>query len=762
MRFNPDLTSRTENTRQPRMRLWVALLLLLAACGAACSPASTAADGGNAAPLIAQPAQSPLDVADDFLGAWRAGDFAAMYSLISPQSRELYAQGVFSTRYEAVQKDLNLNGLTYALGEVETQGTTAVVHYDMTFDARFFGQIDDTGRVMRLVQTPEGWRVAWTTMDIFDGLVGTARISVESRFPARASIYDRSGNALARDNGSMIVMYSAQQNMRGVDECIDLLARLTLQQRRDLVRLFANYNPETIFYVGEVDTATYAANRQALLDICSISTDLPPTGERTTRAYTGQGALTHVVGYIGRVPGDQLAQYEARGYQASDLVGLSAIEQVYQDTLAGKPDRFLRITEPGGVVLREIKGAEGSPPTPVTLTIDLPLQQIVANAVNDAYNYAAPNWGEVSQGAAAVVLDVNTGAILALFSYPTFNPTIFNPDTRQPDANLIASLAADSRRPLSNKVTGMQYFPGSVFKLVTTAAAASEGVIGLEEEFDCQLQWDGTRYGDLVRDDWRRTDEFEPAGIITMSQALTASCNPFFWEMGARLFQKDPTLFVSYARRLGFGSLIGLPLPEVTGHIVQPDYIGEAINDAIGQGDVQIPPIQLAQLVAAIANGGTLYQPYLVQRVGGADGTPVSFEASPTVIRELGLSDAVMDVIHRGMCDVITDEDLGTAVWVFEGAPYTLCGKTGTAQTSLYPNAWFAAYAPAEDPQIAIVVLSVSSLEGSQVAAPIVRRILDHYFQVEEAPFPRWWNQGPYVPLNEPEGGSLNTTTEGA
>src|SRR5690606_14273111 len=136
----------------------------------------------------------------------------------------------------------------------------------------------------------------------------------------------------------IVVMYSQQQNMRGVDECIDLLARITLQQRKNLVRLFADYNPDSLFYVGEVDSATYAANRQALLDICNITTDTTTAGELTMRTYAGLGALTHVVGYIGRVPGDQLPQYEARGYQASDLVGLAAIEQVYQDTLAGKPD----------------------------------------------------------------------------------------------------------------------------------------------------------------------------------------------------------------------------------------------------------------------------------------------------------------------------------------------------------------------------------------------------------------------------------------
>ncbi len=167
---------------------------------------------------------------------------------------------------------------------------------------------------------------------------------------------------------------------------------------------------------------------------------------------------------------------------------------------------------------------------------------------------------------------------------------------------------------------------------------------------------------------------------------------------------------------------------------------------------MQVTPIQFVALVAGIANGGTVYKPYLIQRIGGLDFTPVSFEAQPEVVSDMGLSEESLAVVKQGMCDVVRDERLGTAYWPFFEAQYTACGKTGTSQTNRYPNAWFVAYAPADNPQIAVLVMSEQSREGSEVAAPIVRRIMDFYFNVEIYGYPSWWFENPYVPLNIPEG----------
>ncbi len=725
--------------------------LLLAGCGGAAS-----ADLGAAAPILVQSPQSPAEVVEDFLEAWNAQDYPAMYALVSPESQELYAFPVFQTTYQNADGALSLSGVTYTIHDTTLQGMTAAVTYDVAIASSGFETIEDAGRTMRLIQKPDGWRVAWSSMDIFDSLAAGARIENAARRDPRGNIYDRDGNLLVEEGGLVYALYVARQNIPNEDECINLLSHVLVRPRFELVRLFGSYNPDTIFLVGDIDPEIYNAEQDALLSTCSVT-----YLERETRRYFGHGAALHVTGYLGQIPADQLDRWLSLGYQAGGLVGLMAVENVYDPVLGGRPERVLRILEPGGAVLRELAGSEGNPPQSVTLTIDRDLQYAAAQAVTDAYSYAEPNWGSRSAGAAAVVLDVNTGAILALVSYPMFDPGIFNPDTYYLNpGDIIASIYTDERRPFTNRVTQQQYAPGSVFKIFTTAAAAEEGLIAPDEIFYCGLEWErGPEFGDTlpIRPDWRKTDGLEETGDITITQALTASCDPFYYEMGARLFsERGHNVLVDYSQRMGLGAPVGLEplLSEAPGNLAPPNSVEEAINNAIGQGNVQIPPIQMAVAVAAVANGGTLYQPYLVQQVGGQDGGEPTFEAAPIVVRDTGLSDETLQIIHDGMCQVTVDTTLGTAWGAFENTNYWACGKTGTAQTArIEPHAWFVAFAPRENPEIAVVVMVENSREGSEVAAPIARRIIDAYLGEPYNNYPPWW-QDPYEELNIPVGGT--------
>jgi penicillin-binding protein 2 len=239
--------------------------------------------------------------------------------------------------------------------------------------------------------------------------------------------------------------------------------------------------------------------------------------------------------------------------------------------------------------------------------------------------------------------------------------------------------------------------------------------------------------------------------------------------MGAELARRhgNATL-ANYARQMGFGRTTGLVydpvIQEAPGQLAAVTSTDEAISAAIGQLDTQVSILQMARMVAGVANGGTLYTPYVVQQVG--EGDNISFQGQPQVAGQMGLSQETLDIIREGMCAVTTDDavgrstgrPLGTAWFVFDSedtgiAPYTVCGKTGTAQTGrIEPHGWFVAYAPADDPQIAVVVMVEHSREGSETAAPIVRRILDAYFGVTPAPFPSWWWEFEYVALQIPEG----------
>jgi penicillin-binding protein 2 len=764
-----DLTQRhrgTEAQRGMSLRLHLsaslryALLCCIVLIGLpACESILPSASGGEAPAAIQLLPQTPQQVAESFLDAWSAKDYVGMYSLIAPQSQQLNTQEVFATTYQNDDGVVGTNGVSYTFTDTEQQGTTFVITYDLTLQSDIYGEIVDAGRVMRLVETPNGWRVAWSRMDIFDGLAsGVTLETVTDRSP-RGNIYDRNGELLVEEGGTVQTVTILRTNFPDEQACLDTLTRVFRIEYQQLQALFEFYGDGFEFPIGDLDPDVFAANEGEMIANCAIN-----SFPRETRRYVGHGAMAHITGAIAQIQQDELELWRSRGYDSDDLVGRDGIERQFEEVLAGEPERILRIREPGGAIVREIARVGGREPQDVTLTIDRNIQLVTAQAMADAYNYAAPNWAGRSGGGGAIVLEVDSGAVLAMVSYPSYDPGIFNPDT--PFflvGDYILSLQSSPRRPFFNRVIQEQYPPGSTFKIITTAAALAENIVRPDENFYCDLYWDGTSVGDTVpeRTDWRLLEPEErriPTGDVTPDLALAASCNPFYYQMGALLYRRGPTTLMDYARRMGLGAATGfdLTLPrEVGGQIPPIRATDEAISSAIGQANVQVTMLQMARMVAGVANGGDLYRPHIVQQVGDAEPT------QPQVMSEMGISSAVLDVVRQGMCSVTTNTTYGTAWFVFgdpnnniPSTPYIPCGKTGTAQTALEPHGWFVAYAPADDPQIAIAIMIENSREGSETAAPIVRRILDNYFTVAPelvAGFPTWWT-GEYVPLTIPEG----------
>ena len=713
---------------------------------------------------------SPSSVVENFLQRWDAQDYDGMYDLIyvyEISGQPEYPRQTFVNRYQVVTERLSLTGITYSIRDTEIQGQSAIVSYDITLETSSFGTIDDPGRTMRLVNYDGTWRVAWTTMDIFSALSSDAQVRVESQPSTRATIYDRNGLPLAQDNQTTTALYSARSSMTNEEDCFNILAELLMEPRTRVDERASAYIGETIFFLGEMPTDIFERNRTRIDNVCNLQytqTSFPH------RVYYGGGALVSVTGYT-----SQVSPEEEATYGAGQLIGRAGVESAYQRVLAGDPSRVVRIVESGGLVLDELAGTVGTQSAPVTLTIDRDLQMIVARAMNDAFNYATPHWGGVSPGGAAVVLDVNTGEILALVSYPMFNPSLYNPGGVTPDRGSELNLIVNSARGvLRNRAVSEQFSPGSVFKLITAGAALNEGLIAPGEIYDCKLSWDGTGYGDTQpeRLDWRATltDEgYDEAGPITAAQAIMASCNPFFYEFGTQLYLNvGAGEMAAYAERMGILPSYGVvedgysSLPfntQARGVITVPTNVEIAINEAIGQGDVAVSPLHMAVVTASIANGGTVYRPYMVQSVG-TNGELHTFE--PEVISTFDFEPGVLEEIQEGMCGVTTVEGMGTAYGRFVSiddsndspfaytdvsATYSSCAKTGTAQTAANANAWFVIYAPADDPQIAVAVMIEQSLEGSQVAAPIARRILDDYFNAPRASYPDWWAIGPFTPL---------------
>jgi penicillin-binding protein 2 len=712
--------------------------------------------GQGGAPAAATPVPNlddALSVAGTFLNAWVNRDYDGMYGLITRNSRDAYPLEVFRAAYEEANKQMTLIDMEVEILTGVLQGVTAGVAYDAHFHTQLLGDFSDTERTLYLLPTTEGWRVAWSPSDIFFEMVRGASLSLERIVPARANIYDRNGRVIADQNGTAISVMVVPQDMPDEEGCVNELARVLRLPTETIQEKYANRPTEWVTIIDEIDVETYQVEAETLTNSCNAIFE-----ERRTRRYFGGGLASHVVGYVGYIPREQCAEWELRGYTCDDLVGRVGIEKWGEETLAGRRGGRLSVTTPGGERLRIIAARDPQPSQAVYLTIDRDLQVAVQQAISDAYNYAANNFARISTGAAAVVMDVNTGEILAMASYPWFDPNLYNPDTPRNAQAELETIQNDPRRPQLNRAAQGQYPPGSIFKVVTMTAAADSGYFGLNQTYRCTGEW-------FQPDGFRRIDWLAGGhGVITLRQSLTYSCDVYNYQIGLELDQHDPSLLGNYAREMGLGEPTGVEqIDEAEGLIPDPDWVrterrrqwtyNDDINMAIGQGDVLATPLQVARTMAAVANGGTLYEPQLVHHIGLIGEEP-SWTFTPVLQRQVDIDPEMLTAVREALCAVTTDPN-GTATWRFEGVEVPTCGKTGTAQAGgaqAYPHAWFAAFAPAEEPEIAVVVLVEHAGEGSWVAAPIVRRIIEEYYGVTVAPYPVDWEYE--LPVIE-EGASL-------
>ncbi len=742
-----------------RMLLALTSILVLTAC------TTFSASGSNQTGPTAPPSVGDAEgVAKSFLDAWVSNDYATMYGLLSPKSLLISQEG-FSKTYSQLEQILKPGdkGKSYELmrDKTERQGTTAIIRYNMTFNSAPLGEFTDANRTMRLVITPHGWRVAWSTMDIFEGMAGGATLNLELTQSPRGVIYDRNGKVIAKDgtpNMAVRLLTRAYPGQRPQD-CFYKLAETFRIRESDLEKSYLGFTGlDYGFTIGHLSKEDFDAHHAELDAVCKLQYVL-----QTTRFYYGGGLAPQVVGFVGSIPAEEAAKFPH--YAPDALIGRQGIEQYWENQLAGDSGARLVINTSNGVQVRVVHTKDPSPSQDVTLTIDRDLQLATEQALASAFNHA--NWAQFSTGAAAIVLNVNTGEVLAMANFPSVDPDAYLRTTSfdSPDAQI----AYDKRRALFNRATQETYALGSVFKIASMAAAANSGTFKLDQVYTDNGLWDGTKFGDQIRKDWIYLDKYSKEknhGTLTLIQALTASCDTCFWEVGKDLYSTGKSdLLKTYANQLGLGVKTGIDaIPEVTGYIPDPDSkfkntnvrwgIGDTLNTVVGQGDVQVTPIQVARMMVSIANGGQLYQPLLVKRVGAPEQTP-SYEAKPAPPDDIKLAPEVLRGIQQGLCGVTRDEKRGTAKFIFYNWTFdqiSVCGKTGTAQTgSAYPNGWFAAYAGkvGAKSDIAVVVLVERSREGSETAGPIVRRIIEAYYGLPYEPWPEFWSY-PYELLPDP------------
>ncbi len=720
-----------------RFLILYCMILLAAACGPA---AEVRVQTLPTLAVMETPPALPLEgaerVAREFMAAWAADDYTKLYGMISFASQESTTLDAFVRLYQSTADEMTLEGLDYtgnALSPDSSRYDVVTFNYDLTFKTRLLGEFSDRGRNLQLVVDARAadWRVAWSAADIFPEMIGGGRLRLEISPPSRANIYDRDDLVLADQNGRVVVVRAVKQEIADWPACLALVAPLVEKQPETVQRTYDESAADWLIELGTLEASRYEANNAQLTATCAAQ-----FSSRPARRYPNGTIAPNVVGTVGFPDEAELPAVEAEGFNSDTIVGKSGIEKSWDEQLRGHPGGRLVIVTPGGGILREIARATSSPAESVWLTLDSDLQTAITRIFAEAYE---KNGYAQSKGAAAVVMDVHTGDILAMVSYPTYDANVFAPYPavgRIEAARIVAQLQTDIRRPLINRAAQGLYPLGSVFKTISAIAVADTGVYTLDQRYTCGGIWSR----DINRYDWLAGGH----GTLTLPQSITQSCNPYYYEVGYQINQYDPFALPTYAKRLGMGTPTGLTdITEASGLIIDPDWklrnlgyewtFSDAVNMAIGQGEVQVTPLQVTRMFAAFANGGTLYRPNLVQKVGILGEAP-SFVNAPEPVTNINIRPEVLDTLRSGLC-AVTQSQSGTAEYQFRNTRLQsigVCGKTGTAQDGSRPDsishAWFAAYAPMDNPEVAIAVLVENSGEGSGVAAPIVRDILLYYF----------------------------------
>ncbi len=500
-----------------------------------------------------------------------------------------------------------------------------------------------------------------------------------------------------------------------LDKEVEEIERVIGEQR------YRRYEPVRL--KTDVDIETVARIEERKMDLPGVIIEVQPI-----RTYVYDNLASHILGYLGDSPVSSryVEQWENQGYEYKygDVTGQEGIEMVWEPHLRGQDGGILVEVNSAGRHIRTRDKDDPVPGNDLYLTLDYQLQKDTERILEEQLTYLQEEEGyDRANIASAVVMDPNSGKILAMASQPDFNLNTFNEDYED--------LRDDPLQPLFNRTIKGGYPGGSTFKMATGAAALEEGQVRPGETLRCQGSL--TRYG-VTKSCFRGTVH----GTLNIVQALTKSCNVFFYEMGLRVGINN---LAYYAGELGFGRPTGLrDIPgERPGAVASRErkfqlygegwVPGETMDAAIGQGFHEFTPLQLANYVSLIANGGHFYRPYLVEKVVSLE-EDIIWQAEPEFHR-IDVSDETLNVLSRGMEGVT--QPGGTASFM-ANLPIKVAGKTGSAEIARGQptHGLFVGYAPAENPEIAFAVVVERAGTGGRAAAPVAERIIRSYFGLND------------------------------
>jgi len=698
------------------------------------------------------PPLPPEEVAAAYVERWNAGDYAGLYELLTAEAKASISRRRFVDRYEGV---VDRAGLTKVTARVEGEpNLQREVPLRVDYVSSLVGEFSELNR-LPLARDGAGWGVAWTPTLLFKDLGADGCVEVESEQPPRGAILDRDRQPLAYDGTvHRVGVVPGEIDPAEEDRVLRELSELTGISEEDIERRYEDADPSWFVPIKDFPEARGDELLTAVSQLPGVAVQ-PATG----RVYPLGPVAAHVTGYVSEATAEQVE--EDPSLTAGQLIGQAGIEAGADDLLTGEPGGRLFVVQ--CETRAERTTIAERPPVPaqdVVLTIDRGLQEAVDAALSAQAG---------ADRASAVVLDPRTGAVLAMVSHPAYDPNGFTLGFSERERQ---ALDDPELRPLTNRAAQQAYPTGSIFKVITFAAAMEDLGLTAESVVDCPSTF-SLQGANQVWEDWTVAEGLPPQGPLTLHRALVNSCNTVFYQLGRDLDQTDQQLLPDMAKAFGLGAPTDIPyLPEIAGTVPDPqwkldtfgDYwaTGDAVNLAIGQGFLTATPLQMATAYAAIANGGDLLEPYLVAETIGPDGTE---EVGGRKVRaELPLSDTTIQALQAALRDQTSDPTGAGSVRVFGDFPWPIAGKTGTAQNQqglaggeapaspgdtpdgdanrrtrpedrqAKPHSWFAAFGPSgEEATIASVVMVENAGEGVSFAAPITRRIYEAYLRSDLA-----------------------------
>lgn len=669
-----------------------------------------------APPPTVTPAPAAADVtARIFLEAWGKNNFPGMYAALAPATRTKISQADFVTRYKDIVSEATITKIVPTLTNITEEGSTATAAFHVRYDTALLGSIEQDN-VFSLVREQGKWGIIWSPRLIFKQLEGNNHLKLYVTRSTRGNVYDRNGAPIAIGVKAIVVnLWPAEMRRNGTEQqVLAALEPVLGLSQADIQKRYGGQDAEWKIPIQTITQELAQENADAL-SLAGVVVE-----ELDARQYPLAAAAGHVAGYVGQISAEELNDLYGQGYREGETFGRAGLEHLGEKYLSGGRGGKLVALDSDGAQVEVIAEKATEQSQSVYATIDGALQTHLSTLLG-------------GRRGSIVVMDVRNGNVLGLYSNPGYDSNAFVDRERQDERG---TYLTSPQKIMLNRATQGSYPHGSVQKVITTAAAIERGGLSQHTPFQCTGVWKGLGYPKAC---WI-SSYGKTHGNIALKDALTQSCDITFYETGLILHDKDPMLLTNFCYAFGLGTETGIGLEESAGNVPDPTkqewQPTDSTDSAIGQDTFLVSPLQVVDFIAAVANGGTLWRPNLIARAEDfVNGTKQEIAAQKR--GDVPVSAGTLQIVREAMHGVTSTKE-GTAAFVFEKLPISTAGKTGTAQVpgNFEPHAWFGGFAPYEDPQIACVVMVENGGEGSKVAAPIFRKVIEKYFNVKPTPVP--------------------------